>query len=82
MAQRGITKDEIEKTLNEGWEADDAKPGTYGKVLVLPYHPVWEGEFFEEKEVRVYYKVINDNVMVLTVKARYGKGFPRREASR
>lgn len=54
MVQRGITKDEIEKTLNEGWEADDSKPGTYGKVLVLPYHRVWEGEFFEEKEVRVY----------------------------
>ncbi len=41
----------------------------------------WEGEFFEEKEVRVYYKVINDTVMLLTVKARYGKGFPKKEAS-
>ncbi len=82
MVQRGVTREEIEKTLNDGWEADDAKPGTLGKVVVLPYNGPWESEFFEEKEVRVYYKVINDTVMLLTVKARYGKGFPQKEVSR
>jgi hypothetical protein len=29
MQQRGITRQEIERTLNEGWEATDAKPGTF-----------------------------------------------------
>ena len=29
MHQRGITWEEIEQTLNEGWEATDAKPGTW-----------------------------------------------------
>ena len=28
MSQRGITIEEIERVLNEGWEATDAKPGT------------------------------------------------------
>jgi len=31
------------------------------------------GKFFEEKEIRVYYKFINSNFVLLTVKARYGK---------
>jgi len=31
MVQRGITRDEIETTLNEGWNAKDAKLGTLGK---------------------------------------------------
>jgi hypothetical protein len=32
MAQRGISPEEIERTLDVGWEATDAKPGTQGKV--------------------------------------------------
>jgi len=78
MLQRGVTQEEIERTLNEGWEASDAKPGTLGKVLVFPYQAEWEGQFFEEKEVTVYYKVVGERLVLLTAKARYGKGFPRR----
>ena len=37
MLQRGITKEEIEKALAKGQVAKDAKPGTFGKVLVFPY---------------------------------------------
>jgi len=37
MVQRGITKEELELTLNEGWEAEDAKPGTIGKAKVFSY---------------------------------------------
>lgn len=44
MLQRGITKEDIEKTLSEGWQADNSKPGTLGKVLVLTYKDNWEGE--------------------------------------
>ncbi len=57
MQQRGVTLHEIERTLNEGWEATDAKLGTLGKVMVFPYHAEWEGKFHEEKEVTVYYKL-------------------------
>ena len=52
-----------------------SKPGTIGKVFVFQYNEMWEGKFFEEKEVSVYYKMVNDTMMLLTVKARYGKGF-------
>jgi hypothetical protein len=76
MRQRGVTREEIEQTLNKGWEARDAKPGTSGKVLVFPYEAEWEGRFYREKEVTVYYKVIAGEIILLTVKARYGQGFP------
>lgn len=75
MLQRGVTLEELERTLNEGWEAQDAKPGTQGKVLVFPYHKQWEGRFFEEKEVSVYSKIVGEAIVILTVKARYGKDF-------
>jgi hypothetical protein len=78
MRQRGVTREEIEWTLNEGWEATDAKPGMMGKSLVFPYEAEWEGEFYSEKEVTVYYKLVEEGIILLTVKARYGREFPRR----
>ena len=75
MTQRGITREELDRTLNEGREALDAKPSTKGKVLVLPYRAEWEGKFFEEKEVTVYYKEIQGTILLLTAKARYGEDF-------
>ena len=79
MEQRGITPQEIERTLSAGWAASDAKPGTQGKIWVFAYQDEWLGHFFEEKEVTVYYKVSGDDLMVLTAVARYGKGFRRRQ---
>jgi hypothetical protein len=77
MSRRGVTKEEVETTLDQWWEADDAKIGTAGKVFVFPYNADWEGKRFEEKEVTVYYKFIGGKDVLLTVKARYGKSFPR-----
>lgn len=79
LEQRGITLQEIEGALNEGWEARDAKAGTRGKVMIFPYRAEWEGSFYEEKEVTVYYKIRGESVILLTAKARYGKDFPRGE---
>jgi len=53
----------------------EPKPGTLGKVFVFVYNRIWEGKLFEEKEVSVYYRLVNNRVSLLTVKARYGKGF-------
>lgn len=75
MEQRGITRAEIERTLNEGWKAKDAKSGTIGKVFIFPYNRTWQGDLSQEKEVTVYYKVIKEDIVLLTVKARYGKHF-------
>jgi len=85
MRQRGITREEIEQTLrlcsgqalNNGSAASDAKPGTLGRVLVFPYQAEWEGQFYQEKEVTVYYKMVGEATVLLTAKARYGQGFPR-----
>ncbi len=77
MEQRGVTREELEWTLNEGWDATDAKAGTLGKVMVFPFQAEWEGRFYEEKEVTVYYKLTDEGVILLTVKARYGKFSPR-----
>jgi len=73
MLQRGISITEIEETINKGWGADDAKEGTIGKVFVFPYKEEWEGKFFEEKEVTVYYKYKAERFVLLSAKARYGK---------
>jgi len=81
MAQRGIAKEELERTLNEGWLAEDTKPGTIGKVMVFTYQDQWEGRWYAEKEVSVYYKGAESALVLLTVKARYGKNFPRGERS-
>lgn len=54
MNQRGIIIEEIEKVLNGGRDVQDAKHGTKGKVLVVPYAAEWEGRFFPEKEITVY----------------------------
>jgi hypothetical protein len=78
MFQRGVSRDEIEQTLNERWEATHAKPGILGKVKIFLYQAQWEGRFYEEKEVTVYYKAVDTTVLVLTAKARYGQGFSRR----
>lgn len=77
MSQRGITEEEIDRVLKEGWEATDAKPGTLGKRFVFLYNRTWEGKSFKEKEVTIYYKLVNDTVVVLTAKARYGEGFSK-----
>ncbi len=77
MLQRGITLEEIEVVMNEGWDAKDAKPGTLGKVFVFRYNEEWEGVKYEQKEVSVYYKEIDEERVILTAKARYGKDFFR-----
>ena len=76
---RGISISEIEETLNKGRDADDAAEGTVGKVAVFPYNAEWEGKFFEEKEVTVYYKFKGEQFILLTAKARYGKNFKKGE---
>lgn len=77
MAQRGVTLAEIQQTLENGWRATDCRPGTLGQVLILSYRAEWEGRFYDEKEVTVYYKVKDGQLILLTVKARYGESFQR-----
>lgn len=77
MFQRGISMEEIEITINKGWDADDAKEGTIGKTFVFSYNNYWEDKFYNEKEVAVYYKIKEKKMVLLTAKARYGKSFKK-----
>ena len=77
MNQRGVRLEEIQRVMNEGLQAADAKQGTLGKVLAFPYAAKWEEQFYREKEATVYYKVIGEAVVLLTVKARYGQNFQK-----
>ncbi len=49
------------------------------KYAVFAYNAEWEGKFFEEKEVTVYYKYKGEQFILLTAKARYGKNFKKGE---
>ncbi|RMG04871.1 MAG: DUF4258 domain-containing protein [Nitrospirae bacterium] len=75
MLQRGISLEEINTTLQKGWQAPDAKKGTAGKVYVFPFNKEWFGKSYNEKEVSVYYKYSKGKLIILTVKARYGNNF-------
>jgi len=77
MEQRGVLEEEVRETINAGWEASDAKPGTDGRTLVFSYDETWEGTHYDEKEVTVYFKIEEDGLILLTVLARYGSDFPR-----
>lgn len=82
MEQRGVTLDEINETLQEGWEAEDARPGTGGKTYVFELGEEWLGETYEEKEVPVYDRYDEgEGLVVSTVKARYGRGFSGGESA-
>jgi hypothetical protein len=78
MEQRGVTEEEVRETLDVGWAAPDAKPGTDGRTQVFPYDETWEGTHYDEKEVTVYFKKEEGKIILLTVLARYGSDFPRK----
>jgi len=56
MEQRGVSLQEINTVLNDGVYVDDAKENTFGKKYVFKYNNYWNKNFYEEKEVKVYYK--------------------------
>lgn len=77
MEQRGITENEVREVFRGGWPASNAKPGTHGRTLVFAYEAQWEGAYYEEKEVTVYFKKEDEDLVLLPAIARYGNDFPR-----
>lgn len=80
MRQRGVTEAQVALVLESGWFGNDARTGSHVKVMVFSFDAMWEGRFYEEQEVAVYFKKAGAEIMLLTVKCRYGKGFPRGQA--
>lgn len=77
MARRGATPQEVEETLAHGWPCGDARPGAECRVAVFRFEADWEGRWFAEKELTVYFKYDGDQFIFVTLKTRYGAGFPR-----
>ena len=77
MEMRGVSLDDVNITLANGWLAVDSAPGTEGRTWVFDFGGVWEGKFYAEKEVTVYFKRVDLRIVPLTAKARYGANFPR-----
>lgn len=77
MMLRGVSLAEVNIALAWGWPARDAAPRNEGRVFVVDFRGVWEGRSYEEKEVTVYFKWVESKLIPLTVKARYGKNFPK-----
>ena len=48
-------------------------------MLVFLFNADWEGRHYQEKEVPVHFKVVEDEMVLLTAKARYGANFPRED---
>jgi hypothetical protein len=78
---RGISVAEVEEVLRVGWPGGKPRPGNSAVVHVFGYEAEWNGRWFAEKEVTVYFKETDEGRMVLTAMARYGDGFPRGGAS-
>lgn len=77
LITRGISESEVRSVLDHGWPGTDAQPSAGCRVLVFPFNAAWEGCPYQEKEVTVYFKVVNDELVLLTAKARYGSNFPK-----
>jgi hypothetical protein len=79
MAARGLTEAEVVATLRDGWPCSDAQESTDCRVFVFPFAREWEGRYFDEKEVTVYFKRVAGALILLTAIARYGSNFPRQQ---
>lgn len=80
MTARGVSEAEVLETLASGWPCSDAQKGTDCRTSVFAFRAEWEGRWYEEKEVTVYFKRADRQLILLTTKARYGSGFARRQA--
>jgi hypothetical protein len=77
MFRRGVTAHEVDETLTNGWPCSDARGEAECRVQVFPFEADWEGRWFAEKEVTVYFKYHRSELIFVTLKTRYGSGFPR-----
>jgi hypothetical protein len=46
-------------------------------MIVFDFASTWDGRWYLEKEVAVYYTFEEGTTILITVKVRYGSGFPR-----
>jgi hypothetical protein len=72
MPQRGVTEVEVMAVL-EGGQAVAAQGSRRARGLVFPHAKEWAGRFYDEKKVKVVYIEEEDEIIVVTVLAYYGR---------
>lgn len=73
--ERGVSRQEVETTINLGKKCDKAKEGCEGKTFVFDYNSYRGKNYYKFKEVTIFYKTAGDTIVLLTVLARYGNNF-------
>lgn len=59
MLRRGVTEADVEHTLDLGWPCSDADAGRNCKTFVFEFNADYDGRWYAEKEVTVYYTEAN-----------------------
>jgi Domain of unknown function (DUF4258) len=72
MPIRGISPQEVELVLQHG-ASTLARGGRKAKEMVFPYSANWLGRIYPEKKVRVVYIEEEEEIVVVTALAYYGR---------
>jgi hypothetical protein len=72
MPERGVSEDEVRQVLARGQPAE-ARGGRQALELVFPYNTYWQGQFYEQKRVKIIYAEEGPDQVVITVYAYYGR---------
>lgn len=72
MPFRGISTEEVAEVLRRGQEAQ-ARGERRAKEMVFAHEQLWAGRHYDQKKVRVVYMVEDDEIVVVTVLAYYGR---------
>ena len=68
--ERGTSVQEILQTVNEG-EQFPAKFGRSGYRMNFHYEKVWNGQFYQTKQIEVFAVIENERLIIITVLVKY-----------
>jgi hypothetical protein len=69
--ERGVNEEEIREVLDSGFVV----PGKYlrfGKAKIFEFKREWQGKFYQQKRVEVFYTIERDVIITVTVYVFYG----------
>ncbi len=70
--ERGVTEEEARQAASAG-APTAAHSGRNARVKVFPFRSEWKGRSYEEKKVKVVFVEEGDDMILITVVARYGR---------
>lgn len=70
MAKRGFTADEVEQAIRKG-SRESAELGRLETKLDFPFRGLWNGRYFETKQVRPIFVEESNEILVVTVYTYY-----------